>query len=155
MHPSCGSFCMTLLRLTLFFRNGLAAKKILELSFLNSFAFLKFAYDIITEIKLCWISHGVRGYLNNNNNSNNKNVSLCLYLVNSLTDALFLKYWSMVLFALFQDFVMRGVRGILFLFRFCIWIKHQLIEFYLQLFYQTVRIKEKNAIEKGDFSTKL
>ena len=95
------------------------------------------------------------GNLNNNNNSNNKNASLCLYLVNSLTDALFLKYWSLVLFALFQDFVMRGERGILFLFRFCIWIKHQSIEFYLQLFYQTVRTKEKNIIEKADFSTKL
>ena len=134
-----------------FFRNGLAAKKILELSFLNSFAFLKFAYDIITEIKLCWISHGVRGYLNNNNNSNNKNVSLCLHLVNSLTDALFLKYWSLVLFALFQDFVMRGVRGILFLFRFCIWIKHQSIEFFLQLFYQTERTKEKKYYRKRWF----
>ena len=65
---------MTLLQLTLL---------------LNSFAFLKFAYDIITEIKpVCLISHGVRGNLNNNNNSNNKNASLCLYLVNSLTDAL-------------------------------------------------------------------
>ena len=123
-----------------FFPQWISSQKNSWTQFLNSFSFLKFAYDIITEIKLCWISHGVRGNLNNNNNnSNNKNVSLCLYLVNSLTDALFLKYWSMVLFALFQDFVMRGVRGILFLFRFCIWIKHQLIEFYLQLFYQTVR----------------
>ena len=78
MDPSCGSFSMTLLQLTLL---------------LNSFAFLKFAFDIITEIKpVCLISHGVRGNLNNNNNSNNKNASLCLYLVNSLTDALFLKY---------------------------------------------------------------
>ena len=50
MDPSCGSFCMTLLQLTLFSRNGLAAKKILELSFLNSFVFLKFA------LKNCMIS---------------------------------------------------------------------------------------------------
>ena len=48
-----------------------------------------------------------------NHNSNNKKVEQCLYFIESRTDAFLCNTEEWYFFAQYQDFVMRGVRGIL------------------------------------------